>query len=366
MKKLSAIVLSLVMLLSLLSYSGFAEGELTYGVLTYEIADGEITITGCADSAEGKIEIPAAIESLPVTAIAEEAFYERMGITEIVIPETVDTIGAGAFLYCRVMEKINIPENLTEIEPDVFHHCQELKAIVIPDSVTKIGDRAFMGCYGLVTVDMGENVTSIGASAFDECVALEDFDFGDKITFIGESAFNRCWSLCGIDIPKGINSLSMAFSSCNGLTEITVPSNVKTVGYHTFYGCRALETITFEEGVTEIYDYALAQCDNLKSVTLPSTITSIGLRAFELNNNLTDVYYNGTQEQWDAIAIGDENEPLLNATLHFVKEQESRAGDLNADGKTNSTDALIVLYYKVGRMELTPEQLELADFNKDN
>lgn len=311
--------LVLSLLLSLVTFTGATEESLKHGVLSYMVSDGEIIITDCDNSVSGAVEIPAEIDSIPVTCIGAMAFYR----------------------------------------------CQSIESVVIPDSVLTIGDRAFVGCYSLSTVDMSDNITSIGASAFDECVALKSIDLADGITVIGESAFYSCTQLKEITIPAGVESLMGTFGNCIALKEVTVPSNVRVVGYHTFSYCRGLESVVFEEGVTELYDYAVVGCNSLKSVTLSSTMEKIGLRAFAEDVQLEDVYFNGTQEEWEAIEIAEGNEPLLNATIHFVEPEVKIKGDIDGDGKINSSDALQILKHSVGSELLTEENFKCADVDSD-
>lgn len=316
LRKSFAIILSLALLLAFAVFPSAENDNLKLGVLSYEVVDGEILITDCEETADGEIVIPEEIDSIPVTCIGAMAFY----------------------------------------------HCRTIDSVSMPDTVTEIGERAFMGCYELKTIDVGENVVSIGNSAFDECAALESIELGDKVTYIGESAFNYCLKLTDITIPNGVESLYGTFSRCDSLKEITVPSSVSVVGYHTFSSCGALETVVFEEGVTELMDYAVVGCTSLKSVTLPSTLEKIGLSAFTDDTQLTDVYFNGTQEEWESIEIAEGNEPLLNATIHFAEDVR---GDVNSDRFVNATDALVILRHAVRIDELTGQTLEKADVNAD-
>lgn len=321
MKKLrkSIVVLLSLALLATFTLLPSAEDEtLMYGVLSYEVVDGEITITGCESSATGEIEIPSEIDSMPVTGIGISAFYR----------------------------------------------CREIESVVIPDTVTSIGDWAFLGCHMLGNIEMSENLVSIGENAFSECASLEKIDLGDKLTHIGDNAFHYCRKLTDITIPEGVVSrLDGAFNRCDSLKEITIPSSVEVVGYHSISYCSSLEAVVFEEGVTELMDYAVVGCISLKSVTLPSTIEKIGFRAFTEDTQLQDVYYNGTQEEWKAIEIAEENEPLLNATVHFAEDVR---GDVNLDGFANAADALLVLRHAVQSTELTGKALTKADLTNDD
>ena len=176
-----------------------------------------------------------------------------------------------------------------------FQYCQNLAEIHIPDSVTSIGDHAFWYCSGLTSVTIPDSVTSIGNNAFIYCSGLTSVTIPDSVTSIGSLAFNDCTSLTSVTIPNRVTSISSAaFAGCSGLTSVTIPDSVTSIGYRAFQ-----------------------KCSGLTSMTIPSSVTSIGNCAFQSCSSLTDVYYGGTKEEWDAITVGDYNEPLTDATIHY-------------------------------------------------
>ena len=122
------------------------------GVLSYEIGDGGVTITDCAEAAQGDLEIPEEIEGLPVTSIGKKAFFGCTSLTSISIPERVTSIGVEAFTVCASLTSITIPEGVTNIRRSTFSNCSSLTSITIPDSVTSIGDQAFDRCNGLTSI----------------------------------------------------------------------------------------------------------------------------------------------------------------------------------------------------------------------
>ena len=138
----------LVLVLSVLSSSVSAG---TLGHLTYEIANGKVTITYCMPSAQGELTIPSKIEGRPVTSIGEESFYGTK-LTSITIPYGVKSIGGGAFSNCYDLSSINIPESVTSISWSVFGNCRSLTSIIIPNSVTSIGGTPFYGCDSLTSI----------------------------------------------------------------------------------------------------------------------------------------------------------------------------------------------------------------------
>ena len=137
----------LVWVLSVLSSSVLAG---TLGNLTYEIADGQVGITGCKTSAQGELVIPDEIEGLPVTSIPTKnrrcgAFAHCSNLTSITIPESVTSIGNRAIAGCSSLASITIPESITSIENGTFYDCSSLTLITIPESVTSIGNKPIVG-----------------------------------------------------------------------------------------------------------------------------------------------------------------------------------------------------------------------------
>ena len=120
--------------------------------LKYEIKDGTVTITGCDESASGKLVIPATIKGKTVTSIGIGAFENCESLTSITIPESVTSIGDGAFYECASLTSIVMGEGVTSIGKGAFAKCLKLTSITIPDSVTSIGDSTFVGSASLTAV----------------------------------------------------------------------------------------------------------------------------------------------------------------------------------------------------------------------
>ena len=98
------------------------------------IGDGRVTITDCAEAAQGGLEISAEIEGLPVTSIGESAFRKCRNLTSITIPEGVTNIGNWAFSRCSSLTSIAIPESVTSIGDYAFSGCRSLTSITIPEA----------------------------------------------------------------------------------------------------------------------------------------------------------------------------------------------------------------------------------------
>ncbi|MEE0930801.1 MAG: leucine-rich repeat protein, partial [Acutalibacteraceae bacterium] len=172
-----------------------------------------------------------------------------------------------------------------------------------------------------------------------------------------------CDSLTSITIPDSVTSIgSDAFSQCSSLTSITIPNSVTTIGYGTFEDCDSLTSITIPDSVTSIGSDAFRGCSSLTSITIPDSVTSIGGYAFYKCSSLSDVYYTGSESQWNNISIDSGNSYLTNANIHF---KEYKTGDLSGDDIISIKDVLYLMKYLVGDMELTDSQIVCADVNDD-
>ena len=305
-------------------YGKGACGENVNWVMT---ADGMLTISGTGamtdcdsfgDPAPWKIcrqYIKSAVIGSGVTSIGKYAFYCCEALTSVTIPDTVTVIGGGAFRGCSRLSGMTIPDTVTGIGSYAFYNCSSLPSVTIPDGVTTISESAFEGCSRLSSVTIPDSVTSIGKSAFRDCCKLTGLTIPDNVTSIGDHAFN----------------------GCNGLTSVTIPASVTRISAGMFYNCWSLSNVTIPNGVTSIGDSAFGNCTDLSSVTIPDSVTTIGRDAFYYCS-LTDVYYDGTAEDWAKIFIGDGNEPLTNATLHCVPSAPVvKIGNSASSGKPQLT-----------------------------
>ncbi|MBE6758532.1 MAG: hypothetical protein E7554_00390 [Ruminococcaceae bacterium] len=139
---------------------------------------------------EAEVLVPAEYKGLPVFKIADFAFSGEMGITSVVIPDSVTTIGTGAFNECISLTSVEIPDSVKSIGVEAFENCRNLTAVEIPGSVTHIGVSAFQHCTSLSSVEFTEGLTHIGSTAFDDCPYLTSFEIPGSVVFIGRDAFD--------------------------------------------------------------------------------------------------------------------------------------------------------------------------------
>jgi len=267
-----------------------------------------------------------------VTGIGNEAFYGCSSLTGIVIPDSVTNMGYQAFSNCSSLTSVVIPKRVTSIGGFAFSGCSSLESVTIESSVMSIeSDDIFSGCSSLTSVTIGSGVTSIGNQAFYCCSSLTSVVIPDSVTIIGSNAFAWCSSLTSVVIPNSVTSIGgSAFAVCSSLTIVSIPNSVTSIGDATFIGCDSLKSVTIPDSVTSIGDATFIGCDSLKSVTIPDSVTSIGWYAFSECSSLTDIYFLGTQAEWEEILIDDFNDSLSNASIHFMDESSQISAPENA------------------------------------
>lgn len=194
-KKIIGAVISLLILTIFLVYVFVIRGV---GIKYALNGDGtSYSVVGMGISFKSDIEIPEAYKELPVTAIGENAFSDVLGvqIKSIKIPDTVTSIGWGAFSKCERLESVTIPYGVTVIEELTFEGCDSLKTVYLGDGVKVIGESAFRDCDALEGVVMPRGLTRIEKDAFSYCISLQSIEIPASVSYIGEGAFDNCTSL---------------------------------------------------------------------------------------------------------------------------------------------------------------------------
>ena len=230
------------------------------------------------------------IEELDLSELNVTEFYNSGGgdsgtgfmnglqnVKKVILPDSLKILSEGAFYSCTNLEEVILNEGLTDMLWSAFCYCDNIREITIPDSVEFIAQTVFGNCYGLEKVNISTN---------------------SNLMIIGLGAFHDCTSLDNIYIPPKVIEL-------DNIGATTSRSGSKG-GNGSFYSCPAITTLKFSRGLTRIYN-----------------------GTFINSNNISEVYYEGTEAEWRAINIGTNNGRLSNweaevaagnLTMHFEAE----------------------------------------------
>ncbi len=313
-----SILLALMLLLSVMPMSAFAADTLIYQVGDRAFL-GLNRLTGALENAvniTGELTIPASIQGVPVTSIADGTFYGCDEMTAVTVPSSVQAIGDRAFGACTSLRSVKLGEGLTSLGKDAFRYCYALTDISLPSTLLSIKSYTFSSCLALRSITIPSGVTSLGNYSFSECKNLTSITLPDNITDIGDYAFAGCAALSSIKLPASLRSLSTAlFNGCSSLSNVELSGAVEFVGKSAFGGCSSLERLVLPEGVEKIYEGAFDGCKNLKAISVPDSVNGIAFDSFDDCENLTFYVNAGSYAQVFASAnkipfvLGEIEEP---------------------------------------------------------
>ena len=372
---------------------------------------GKSAFSGCQALAELSFATNSAIES-----IGEGAFWECWALETVTVPAGVSSVGKDAFRNCPIktatvsalalkwMNKSTL-ETLEivgggAIEEYALSYASALTTVKIGAGVTEIDQYAFQTCDALTSIEIGADVRKIESGAFYSCGKLTDFVFaaGSKIEELDGGIFTGCEKityreegnaryLCSKDNDKFILVRLLdttvtsfvvdddteviyydAFGGMNGLTSVTLPAGLRSIGHRAFCNCTALtavdipagvtfigqeafassgiESVVIPAGVKTLYRYAFARCRNLKSVTIaegsalesieydafydcaelqsinvPSSLKSVGMDAFKdcgalVYSEYQNGYYLGNEENAHVMLVKIKDKNVTEFTIH--------------------------------------------------
>lgn len=300
--KLLSVVLALAVALTVFSGVGFTVSaeELKEGDYFYTVASGKATITRTINSLSGDIVIPSTLGGYPVTKIDSLAFSNRSEITGIEIPDSVVTINSLAFSDCSNVKTLVIGKSVATISESAFDSCSNIESLTVSSENTKFFSKdncliekssktLVKGCINSIIPSDG-SVTKIGYGAFQYCTGLSEITIPNTVTSIGGYAF-----------------------SSSGLTVVDLPVSVTEIGFQAFAYCPNLETVSISGPISMLSYGAFGDCNSLKILVLPASLKKIDFATFARCNSIELIYYFGTEKQLDDMYIDYDNGSIFDA-----------------------------------------------------
>lgn len=237
-----------------------------------------------------------------------------------------------------------------------------LQNIILPNSLTSIGDHAFVSCLGLKTIPFPSTLTQISAFAFLGCDSLTDIILPKNLKIIAFSAFYGCGSINKLYLPDSLLRIDMfAFSNCKSINELVLPIGLSSLGTNAFENCSSITgNIIIPEGITSIEANSFKNCQLINSVTLPSNLSSIGNMAFKDCSSLKTIYCNNPIPP--NLNIGNEvsNDCFTGATsVTDVYVQNASVYKANADWSSYFPGNIIKNNEITGNLNYTINQIKV-------
>ena len=225
-------------------------------------ADGK-TLIYCVPQKSGQVTVKEGTE-----AVGESAFKGCTKITGIILPESMSTLGENSFADCTGLTRLELPESIENLNAGMFRSCTSLQEIAIKNS-KYVNEGALV-----YTAD--KKTLVLCAPGYAGTVAV-----ADKVESIADEALYNCSGITEITLPSTLTTIgSKSFAFCSGLKKIELPDSVTSAGFQAFSYCKALETITLSAGLKSLSNMFLESCSSLEKVMIPEGVTDIGSSAF--------------------------------------------------------------------------------------
>lgn len=235
----------------------------------YTADGGEVTITEYIGESE-HVLIPDTIDGLPVTALADKAFYEKH-VTTVVVPDSVTEIGTACFSGDNYLVSLKLPDGLKRLPPASLESCMRLYDFDLPQSLEKIYSSVFAFNYYLTHLTLPSSLTEIGQLNFIGLYGLQ------SLTLAEDNAAFKLDEMNGLLMTADGTRLLHCFSDIVPAEEIILPEGLKTVDPFAFHYDYDVKRIVLPEGVETIGAMAFAMCPNLTEIVIPASVTNIGV-----------------------------------------------------------------------------------------
>ena len=318
------------------------------GTMTFAVFDDYASLAEITIDIE-TLDVPAEVEGKPVTHIRAACFNEdamlsdyNSTLREVRLPDTVTDIVDNAFGSCAALEKINLPASLKRIGRFAFQNCTSLQTIDLPDGLEVIGDYAFAGC-AYCDYDFDDDWKLIATYTGPEEITLPA-----TLKELGPGAFTNCGNLKRINLASDLQGWHLTdgvlFTDDNvlvcypaGLEDASyiVPADTIAIGEAAFHGTK-LTSITLNEGLTRVENYAFFNCYKLTELTLPDSLEWIGDYGFGCGTVISSMLKDC--EPLEELQIGGslwhlgENALTALRVRHFVISDENESLTTDDDG----------------------------------
>jgi hypothetical protein len=399
----------------------FKSGDLYYDITSnVEPYTAQVTYqddTSANYSGLTTVVIPSTViydgRTYSVTKIGDLSFYECSSLNSVTIPESVTRIGQEVFAYSGLSSMTmstsvdsvglgafhetpwfnNLPDGMVYINNVLYTYkgtMPDNTSVVVADGTVAISNAAFEGCSGLTSITIAESVKHIDIRAFSYCTNLSSITFLGNVTKIGnwafegtiwwdnkpngvvylndvlytykgtmpentsiviedyttticDKAFDYCYGLTSVTIPSSVTSIGAGAFSNTGLTELTIPQSITSISEGTFLNCSSLNSLTIGDSVTHIGARAFEMCNSLTSLVIPAGVISIGEWAFAGCTSLADITIpNSVTEILGGAFGGCGSLTALNVSVdHPIYTSE--------DGVLFNKDKTTLIYYPTGK-----------------
>ena len=273
----------------------------------FVISDGVLTKYAGEDTV---VQIPNT-----VTSIGRGAFKGNTIVEEVVIPDTVTSLELFCFEGCTNLKRVQMGSAVTSIESKSFYNCTSLNQVVIPKGVKKIAGMTFMGCTSLAEITLPEHLPEgIGANAFFGTPWLnKKLEDNNQLAIYDGCLFAHGLKEGVVTIPDTVSTCAIQLFAQSEITELVLPDTleeipagfcygasklrlvrmgdgVKKIGEAAFEGCSSLGDVSLSTKLTALPEAVFASCTSLEEIKLPGSITSIGVRAFSSCTKLREIW----------------------------------------------------------------------------
>lgn len=214
-----------------------------------------------------------------INTISSYAFSYCSSLENPILPSSLKKISSGVFSNCTSLVTVHIPQSVTFIGSSAFAKCSALENITLPDGIRSVSSHLFSECTALEEIAVPDSVKTIGSEAFYYCTDLKKIDLGKSVTVIKSGAFQKCRALESIELPESLLSIeSLAFSGLTSLSlrrqEVTIPASCERIEASAFADSYYIKNIKLNEGLKNIGVSAFNNT-SVTEITIPSTVKTL-------------------------------------------------------------------------------------------